>query len=296
MHINTTIGNILHKNTANKPNILYHEAKNCIDYTISLLPISTFCLKTTRDINIINNTTFIGSVDANMFQYGAGLYNNLIEASTDYENNTVLGTNTITMVHGPKPNQIKKEDLYLLNSKLANTTKIVFTPNTAQSWKINNKIYVMKYGVSIPDVTHEKKNKMLVFNMDNKNISIVENLLRYKKIEYDVASVLDDNLIKSVGDYKACLEMVESNVYNAIYASACGCNVILPSTEFIAQNYADIDNMYLFNSMSDLTNAVDKAMNFYAKPHSMLDKYSFETFSSMLTEVLQQSSKEVCYI
>ena len=205
--------------------------------------------------------------------------------------------NKISCVKIQKPQFVKKEDLYLINQNSTNIYKIFFSKYIKDSWRFTANTHYIKYGV--PDIFYRdesiaKINKLLVFNFDNKNMQMVESVLKDNNIDYDIVTKISPDIVSVINQYTTCLEMTDNNIINLICASACGCRTLTPNTNTVSSDFIDIDGLTTFNSLETMVSEIKKVMNMdLISDNKIKEKYSFDTFATNILSIIHNANKEV---
>jgi hypothetical protein len=292
--MSSCVGNICHKYISNDSlRLLYTEQNNLFDIIFAKCNMDIMSLKNhNKDspygIKYINHTNY------SMYQYNLEVGGP--EILTNNKNNN--GLNKIAFIHSPRMSFLKKEDLFLMNEHNKNITKIFFSSMNKEEWNLENSIYI-KYGIPSdifyvnPDI--ERKNKVLLFNLDNNNnVSLIESVLNQNKIDYDTMTYIPMNVGNILNKYKVCLEINPANIINAICGIACGCISLIPLFN-THMDYMDADNLMPFDSINALVDNIKNIIssNSEVKQSQVLAKYNFDTFHQKLSEVFADTNQKV---
>lgn len=294
MYINDAIGNISERYSSPDIRIIYKPNNNLFDLAISLLPYKLYGI--TDDISgNMNNIKYIPVKDFTLNQYNFELNNSMLGFSNQKKQNTMLGLNTISFCHHEKIPNIKKEDLFLLNNNLMNSHKVFFSKHCMDSWRFTGGNSLVTYGIPLNIVANssEKKDEILLFNLDNKNIKIIESILSSNDIKYSVANRIDSDLLNKLNECKVCLEMNDHNIINGLFGLACGAHAVLPATPMIQNDFAHLDNLHPFVDINSMIETIKKCLSEPAKTSNIMEEFSFDNFVTSLNTIVQYANTEV---
>lgn len=292
------MGNILNKYNNQDINILYHPQNNLFDILISQLPFNFFVMSENGS-GFSDNISIIHPNDTNLYQFNLCMTNNIVGHSQD-KRFARLGLNSIAFTHSEKPNQIKKEDLYLLNQNTKNIDKVFFSTYAKNTWKFIDKSHNINYGIpkNIFYIKNDtvRENKLLILNFERRNMDIISDILNKNNIPFDIAT----NVTKDIGDvfnkYSVCLEMNEHNIINLICANACGCYGISPNTPMLVSDFSNL-NIKLLNSIEliiqEIKNILDNPITI---DNDITENYDFEVFKQYMSNLITNTNQEVCLI
>jgi hypothetical protein len=305
MYLSKITGNILNKFNNQPINILYEPQRSLFDLLLSESGFRLFSPKTYNFLGLKeSNMTLVDNNQEHLFNYNLGITNNIIGYST-HKRFAVEHLNAIIFTHSYKPQQIKKEDVVLLDQNLRRDTKVFFSQDVADSWRLNNRV-VYNYGVPTNKLYPEKKvrsNKVLLLNFEKSpNIEPLAQFLHSQGLEIDILTEIhfDIDLIRDLfNQYSVCIDLGEHNIINLLCAVACGCKVITYATPMIINNYTNTPNLYMARTVQDLISVAKQALispltETYTT-HLELN-YNFEKFKNHTSNLINQSNNEAYII
>jgi hypothetical protein len=293
MSIKYNIANIANRYISSDTKVIYKPYNNLFDIIVGNLPVTTYIVSTDKEAINSYNVNYISPVNYVLNQYNVEFGNYDIAEGNRHN----IGMNKISCVKIQKPQFIKKEDLYLINQNSANIYKIFFSKYVKDSWRFTSNSHYIKYGV--PDIFYRDEtipriNKLLVFNFDNKNMQMVESVLKDNDISYDVITKITPNIVSVINEYTTCLEMTDNNIINLICASACGCRTLTPNANNISSDFTDIDGLSTFNSLETMVSEIKKVMSMdEMQDNKIKEKYSFDKFATNILSIIHNANKEV---
>lgn len=295
MYITDAVGNISERFMCSKINIIYRPNNNLFDYSISLLPYDIYCIINNNDYHDINNIKYIQPQTFPNRQYNIEINSSILDFSNQKKTNAMLGLNTISFCHYERLPMIKKEDLFLLKDNLKECNKVFFSKHAVKSWQFDSKTYLMPYGVpkSLIKKEKEKNNEVLIFNLDNKNLSAIESILSSQNISYYTATKINEDLLNRLNSCKICLDMNDSNVINVLYGIACGAIGVIPKTHMIQEDFAHVNNLRSFSDISSMMNIIKQGLLDNPIEDNIEEEFAYSSFEQAIGLLIQQINKEV---
>ncbi|MEX0597210.1 MAG: hypothetical protein WD512_11980 [Candidatus Paceibacterota bacterium] len=300
MYLSKITGNILNKFNGQKINLLYEPQRNLFDLMLSEVGFDLFASKNYNFSGLKeSNLRLLNNDQEDLFNYNVGITNNIIGYSTQKRFST-QHLNTIIFTHSYKPNQIKKEDVVLLDQNLVREMKVFFSKDIAESWKLNNR-YVYNYGIPLDklyDGKEVRSTKVLLLNLEQlPNIEPLAQFLHGHGIEIDILNEIhfDIDIIRELfNKYEVCIDLGDHNIINLLCATACGCKTVTYSTPMIMSNYSQTPNLYTAKTVQDLITAIKQAV---VSPVSEYQpyleyNYSFNKFKQSTTNLINQANDE----
>ena len=275
--------NTLHK-TLDQTNInlLYRPSGTVFDLIITLL-----------DMNIYS--CYSSSIMDHC--YDAYVASNVLEHSNK-RNGIVLnyGIPDIVCFHNLLPSSFKIDDLYILKKSSMKNFKIFFDDTISASWSIKDRLsYNISYGIPAtnisPNNTGNHKKSIIVLNFDNNNsintlYQYVKNVYKDAEMITDISTITYEDLVNRLSEYHTCLE--HTSLINCLVAAYAGCHIITSlnpiegvSGSFNIADYTSITDQIKTSLMNNSSS--DKNL--------LLDKYSFDLFSSKFTKCIKDIKK-----
>jgi hypothetical protein len=272
--------------------ILFDRKDLCASIKLTDHPsLFNLCLTTNKELNNFYfniNTYNINSI--NVLPADLLIVNNPIDFSHN-TNDYKEFCNKIIFFHESIIQNLKKEDKYILGSRLGKYKKYTFVDQSSGIEGISR----INYGFR-SQLSNTTRNKNLLIIQDGNqsiNSSVFEEL---KKIipETDMLdpSVLtsQEALFKKLSMYKVCLS--PHSVYNSLLAASCGCFVVsLTKIEDIPY-HSKIQNLEeLIFTIKDLR---DKHNNTYEQiiSNEITTKYPYEKFIDSMKNIFTSTIKE----
>lgn len=271
MSIKYTIANICEKFTElPHKNIKYYPSRNCFD----------LCAAYLDDILVTDIPSYI--------QYNFSLHNSILNLSAQR-----IYQSTGCFIHNSKPNNLKKEDLHLINIRTKNVHKIFFGEYTYNSWGRPPNSHLIHYGVPnfFKNMGNKRTKKVGLFALGSDNdaaiFDVIEKLLIENKIDY-IKIVNTDNIVEQLNSCEFAIELYEHNLYNALCAKACGCSCLMPASPYLKSYESDI---LLFEDITEMIN-ICKHMNTTSQV-DICAKYKFDIFQKELSDIFNIINDEV---
>ena len=260
-------------------NLLYKPSNTCFDLILSLL-----------DINIYSS---VGETTEKY--YDAYLTSSIIEHS-NIRNQVLLnyGIPDILCFHNLLPSKFKKEDLYILKKSSVLNHKIFFHDTIQNSWLIKDKLsFSILYGIpSVPIESIAHKKSVVILNLNNNNslntlYQFIKNVYKDAEMITDISSFSYEELVDKLSEFHICLE--NDSIINCLVAAYSGCYIIstLPTIE-------DINGFFNITDYSQIIDQIKRLLSSSLKTSEkniLLDKYSFDRFSSQFIKCLKQIKK-----
>jgi hypothetical protein len=185
---------------------------------------------------------------------------------------------------------MKKEDLYLFNTKIKNYKKYSFIPSLKN---IISNIYDISYGFKqINSDTITNKNKSILFIAEEKNFdNIIFSQIKQKYPDADILVAKNNNnyITNQLINYKICINFYSE--YNTLLAASKGCITIS------SKHQADIANHYVVSSSTELLGLLDSIVpnltkeTFIANHDSITNKYPFDKFNNSIKQIIDEILK-----
>jgi hypothetical protein len=227
--------------------------------------------------------------------YDAYLTSSIIEHS-NIRNQILLdyGIPDVLCFHNLLPNRFKKEDLYILKKSSILNHKIFFHDTIQNSWSIKDKLsFNIPYGLpNIPVKSIVHKKSVVILNLNNNNnlntlYQYIKNIFKDVEMITDVSSFSYQELVDKLSEFHICLE--NDSIINCLVAAYAGCYIIstLPTLEDINGFFNIADYSHIIDKIKYLLSSDLKI----SEKNILLDKYSFDRFSSLFIKCLKQIKK-----
>jgi hypothetical protein len=304
MYLSTITGNILNKFNNQPINILYEPQRNLFDVLLSECEINLFSSKGYNFLGLKNShLTLLEGSQSDLFNYNVGMTNNIIGYSTQ-KKFAAMHLNSIIFTHSYKPQQIKKEDMVLLDQNLAREMKVFFANDVAESWRLNNRL-VYNYGIPLDKFYQEQNvrdNRVLLLNLEQSpNIEPLAQFLHSHNIQVDILTELHfdvDILRELFNKYAVCVDLGDHNIVNLLTAIACGCKGVTYATPMIMNNYASVPNIYTARTVQDLITSIKQALesSLVEYKNYFESHFPFETFKQNTINLINKANNEAYII
>jgi hypothetical protein len=301
MRLNIINSNIIHQIIESERNIIYRPANTVFDKILFYVGYNFYIF----DNNYISNSeNALGLPESHIDLYSYDLFicNSLLQSAQDVLPKQ-LHLNSLVFEHGPKQNQIKKEDLSIINQKLKYTKKIFFDENYALSWNQHNSI-ILNYGIPLEifntTIEYDKREKdILILNIPNNMVGHqLKHHLENEHIKCDIIDQIPSMSLSELCEYlngfKSIINL-QSDKLLSLISIACGCLSIVPSsdtTSIPSLIYrSSIDNIAR-NINSDLKNPPVKqsVVEYLTRFHN------FDLFKIKLSDIIEHDSKRKAFI
>lgn len=211
---------------------------------------------------------------------------------------TPMHLNTIMLCHDTKILGLKKEDVFLIcNSTIKSNDCLQYFPNQMSSFNCS-KIISNQLKYSIPSqlqIDNNPNNRtdiaMMCYNkhMDNdylKNIANIDsiNLQKIPSCIKDVNSTL--NNIRTI------VELDPGSIINALWSIACGCIAIIMDVNDSLNQYKNIPNLYIANSMQELVQLLQQNITYMDSSIPSNIYISHNDFKENILSIIQTYSKK----
>lgn len=251
---------------------------------------------------------FANPRQSDMFNYNMAIANNILGYASQ-QKFLPSHLNTLIFVASPKPQQLKKEDLLLMDGNLSKVTKVFFSKTQAESWRFK-KYELLNYGVpqehfNVVNSYKERNNKILLLNLNNSGadgIKMLAQLLRNNNISFDVMNELpyDTSMINQIfNSYAICVELNDRNISNLLVSISCGCVGLSYGGNGISEAYQSVPNLYFANTIYDMANlivsmsqneTIQECGDYFKK------NFDFAEFKTKITELISNLNRETFYI
>jgi hypothetical protein len=164
------------------------------------------------------------------------------------------------------------------------------------SWQFNEKTYLLEYGIPKKIINKNidtKNDEVLLFNLDNKNIKVIESVLSSNNISYYTATKIDEILFNKMNTCKLCLEMSDANIVNALYGIACGAMALVPMTNMIRYDFADTLNLHTFTDVQTMVMNIKKCLISETIPDNIEEKFPTSNFIDSMKTIVENVNREV---
>jgi len=309
MYLSESIGNILQKFNNQPENILYEPRVGVFDLLVSLCEINLFIVP--DNPCVINNSESstcynFSSEQLNMFNFTGAISNNLLSYTSNQKFLT-KHINTAIFVHEYKQQQIKKEDVLLINGHLSRVKKFCFSECVKNTWK-NLDLYQINYGICqesfvVENSKENRSEKILIISnqKNNENTRILSQVLTNNNLSNDIIetselSVGVEQTRTIFNKYKTCVALADVDYINILVAISCGSNVVYQSVIPENQNLLkDVPRLFLATHIEDLIakiGAVSKINQYVNHQKYFQDKFNFSRFKSSIQTIVKELKTE----
>jgi hypothetical protein len=253
MFYNTAIKNVIHKEL-NNTSVFYDS--NLDLYYSFISQHSKFNFITQK------NQPYVAYINDNVIDVSQKINSIYLQNHVD----------TILLFHNSPPSLLKKEDKYILNSKIKNAYKIFFSTTIENEWGLSNRCYTFPYGVktTINDAT---KNVILLNFSNNSTISqIYSNIKESIENVHMLSSIKHhtyDQLINLISDYRIAICI--GNEYNTLACAGCGCIVLSNSTT----KYGNIKTIKNIDNLQNLIEQIKENLQLYEDKNTRISSVDF---------------------
>lgn len=195
------------------------------------------------------------------------------------------------------PNDIKKEDKFLVQDKLSKSKKIVKDNAIKNDWHIKDNASVLDIGIPIVNSNNVRNKSLMVLNTHNNRTidAIYKDLKQYLPdagILSNITNLSYPEISSILQEYCICLELQDN--YNIGVAVANGCRVITNrNSEF--NDYVFISEFNDINLLKeDIKNQLKNFEN-YDNKNAIKDidiKYNFDTFNKKIYAMILDIMRE----
>lgn len=305
MYLNQITGNILNKFNNQPINVVYEPQRNLFDVLLAECGIRLFSPKGynfeglgASNLSMLDNTQF------DLFNYNVGISNNIIDYSSN-KKFIPMHLNSIIFTHSYSPQQIKKEDLLLLDQNFTRETKVFFSANAAKSWRFTANNIVYNYGIPTNLLFKEnnvRNNRILLLNFEkSSNIQSLAQFLVQHNIQVDIVENIhfDIQILRELfNKYDVCIDLGDHNIINLLVAISCGCKAITYNTDMVQNDYSSVPNLYAAKTVQDLINVIKQAtiapLNKYEE--YIKTNYCFDKFKRTTLNLINQANNEAFII
>lgn len=298
--------NILHRVLSKTTNILYNLSNTIFDHVLfNANSNSSYFLRSNEEkIRIASNLSVLNSKYEDLYEYDIFFCNSM---TTAIENrNKILGMhiNPIISEMKPRPSQIKKEDLVLMNQQLAMIPKIFYDENCMQSWGLQNSNLI---NIGIPlellqnSVPLQEREKHILIIGDRKNVLVQQMLMFFKNnnIDCDVMSEFYQYSITEISNlfnqYQVMIDLTLTPM-QILSELACGCRVVSLSTNI---NFPYVEYANSFQEIPVVAINALKNTNEYPKKeiNQYLDeKFNYDQFRNNISNFIDLQKRKAFFI
>lgn len=302
MYLSFITGNVLQKFSKDNYNVVYQPQNNMFDTMLMSIPQHNYYLfgDNKRDYNM-PNIIDLPQKYIDLYNYNLCCTNNIIGFTSN--NLKQFHLNTLIFTHSYKPSYIKKEDALLMSQRLNRETKIFFSEAAKQSWNLQGRSSVIKYGVptqfKILKAPSERKD-ILLFNSENlpHNQQLYQ-ALKSKGYSCDmITSVVNspEFINTQFNEYKLCIDLAEHNISNLLCAISSGCVGISLKTQMLLNDY-NIPGLILIDSINALLDDISSLLSIPdAEKESFGSEvnstFNFSVFSKHINELMLKANTE----
>lgn len=300
MYLSFTVGNILQKFSKDKKNIVYYQQNNLFDHNLFELENNYYLFNNKQNNYEIQNVIDLPQTMIHLYNYNLSLTNNIIGHPTSSIQNFHI--NSIIFTHSYRPNFIKKEDASILNKNLARELKVFFSENAKNSWGVNQRSEVIKYGIpkSFQVINKDRDKDILILNFDkaihNQQLLTALRSKGYSCDTLDTCRMPISDINIKLNEYNVCIDLADHNVINMLCAISAGCKVATIKTEMLNNDYDEIPGLYLLDSPSDILDNISTIIknddSIEKKSEIVSNIYSFDIFSNNITRFINEINQE----
>ena len=206
----------------------------------------------------------------------------------------------VVFEHKPRDNNLKKEDLAILNQRSYKTKKIFFNQAYQHSWgDLNNSIYI-PYGIPEffkSDIPYKDRKDILILSKNNQQAA--DQIKSHLESQGLLCSLYDDRqsldqINVQLNNYKLFINLDNDYLLNLV-AAQCGCSVLKLSNDPI-----DIPNNIQYTEVSQLVNDIPNMITQENDPTSINqyieENHNFNLFKIKISDIIQSSAKREAFI
>lgn len=297
MHLSFINANILHQLLEEKVNIVYNPINRIFDDILYLIDFNFFVFGDYMPTS--SNCIALSSNYIDLYNYDIALFNGIVNGSQQTVSKT-LHINTMIFEHDPKPNNLKKEDILILNNKTKRIKKIFFNQQYMNTWNQDNSI-CLSYGVPTEIF------KYVLSYVDRQDVLIYGNPILSQQIYNHLnntnktCAILDysqlklEQLNKKLNNYKTVINLYNDNLLSLV-AVAAGCNVITLA------NNSTIPGVYAKQSIEQIIATLETVLQNNSGPNEATvaqyldDNHNFDLFKIKLSELIRTTAKREAFI
>ena len=276
MSVNYQIHNLFHqisfKNNRHKLNIFYTYTNSLFDKMIG----------ETDKFLYLNHAAF----QQQPLSYGLCHINDPLDFAKNIEMYDKLYSNKIVFYHNNPPKDIKKEDLYLLNTTLEKYTSFAFSKHF-HAWN-NKNIQYIDYGIKIPNLLNSDKpgNIIILDGQNNRQTRLLHDNLKQRYSDTSLLKLDTDydpnEVLLEISKYKICIDI--DSYYNVLCGVGVGCYGIT------ARPSSDPEFIYTISDYNTMTQIIDKLLSSYTNKIEHMkqyinNNYNYDSFITKIEEI-----------
>lgn len=294
MRINFLTSNVLHQVLDKDINIIYNSTHNVFDKIVYTIDANFFNFSSQKSYD--NNLRNLQNSHIDLYNYDLYVDNGIINYKQNSNITKSLHINPLIFEHNNKNNQLKKEDVAILNNQLSRIKKIFFNENYAKSWNLSNSL-IIEYGIPLdifkPLNLTDKKTFLLYYGSNR--------IIGQQTKDYLKADVIENIHEKSIeeinqifNEYEVFID-ITNTLCTDLAALSSGCKVMS-----LSDCHKSIPGMYFYSSIEDIINNASQITNIeisYEKVHRYIEEnYSYNLFKEKLYSIINHTAKREAYI
>lgn len=282
-------------------NIIYRPSNPIFDRILYHIGYNFYILD--KDY-ISNSDNALGLPESHIDLYSYDLFicNSILEAAQDTLSKQ-LHLNSVIFEHGPKQNQIKKEDLSIINQKLKNSKKIFFDENYALTWNQHGTV-VLNYGIPL-DIFfsaidyNDREKDLLIVNIPNNIVghqlkSYFENEHFKCELIENIPAISLSELSQYLNKFRLIVNLQSDKLLN-LASIACGCTSVLLSAENIL-----IPSTTCRTSVDEIARNINNDLKNFPSNESTAEYlkhfHHFDLFKIKLSDTIEHDSKRKVFV
>ena len=294
MRMNLLTSNVLHQILEPEINVVYNSENGVFDKILFSLDINFFNFNNNKSYH--ENYRNLPETHIDLYSYDLYIDNSIINYKKNSDITRSLHVNSLIFEHNNKHNQLKKEDVSILNSQLNRVKKIFFDEDYAKSWNLSNSLLI-NYGVPLDifkSLNAVEKKDILVYYGSNKILGEqVRNYLKADIIE-DIDKKSLNDLNKIFNEYRLFVDMT-NNLCLSLCSICSGCNVSI-----LSDRNKNIPGIYFYNNIEDIIKSANIVLNQNTPYESVTDYISnycnYELFKTNIYTIIKDIAKREAYI
>ena len=297
MHLSFVTSNILHQVLSDEVNIVYNPSHTLFDKILYCLDYNFFVFS--DYVSKAENCLSYSNAYIDLRNYDLYIHSG-IASSNGSTLPLTLHANMLVFEHQPKQKNLKKEDLAILNQRLATTKKIFFDDLYSKTWGLQNSLAI-PYGIPSlfkPELDYNDRKDVLIAT--KMNATAAHQIKAHLESKGLICSIYDDKELdikqinKKINNYKILINLDDEYLLNLVGA-ACGSFVLK-----ISGHPVEIPNNYKYTEINDLIGGISNIITQQPDLQSIQDyistNHDFDYFKIKLCDIIQTSAKREAFI
>tara|TARA_S200002703_G_scaffold20667_5_gene17038 strand:- start:22572 stop:23468 length:897 start_codon:yes stop_codon:yes gene_type:complete len=297
MHLSFITSNVLHQVLEEETNIVYNPIGNIFDKILFSIGENFFVFGDYASQS--DNCISYSNEYIDLRNYDLYIHSD-IPTVTNNNLGMTLHANTIVFEHKPRPNNLKKEDIAIINQRTSKIKKIFFNEIYQNTWGLVNSTNI-SYGIPEVfkcDILYDDRKDVLI--LGNNNLQAANQLKTHLESKQLNCSIYNDQELnlqqinKKINNYKIFINLDDDYLLNLI-AAQCGCSVLKMS------NYpVDIPNNFKYTEIAKLVNDIPKFLeqknDLTSIQQYIEENHNFNLFKIKISDIIQSSAKREAFI